>query len=109
MLKFGFNSDQQKEMIETTMKQANVQPTLHLFNEYLTILKIEGHDTEAQRVVDEDMMKTMKIEPNDHHRLSVHHPRHLFLFHSTNCNNIHFRLPATRSIHSTCFETNGRE
>jgi len=65
MLKFGFNSDQQKEMIETTMKQANVQPTLHLFNEYLTILKIEGHDTEAQRVVDEDMMKTMKIEPND--------------------------------------------
>ena len=46
------------------MKAANVQPDLTLYNRYLAGLKMEGKDTEAQRVVDEDMRITMAIEPN---------------------------------------------
>ena len=57
MMNFCSNSHQQRKMMDESMKQANLKPTVIAYTTLLRTLRIEGDDHNAHRVMQIEMVK----------------------------------------------------
>ena len=63
MLPTCYDSEQMKEVMDTTMRKVYVVPDVATYTTYVERLMVEGNVSKAQRVVDEEM-KSVGIESN---------------------------------------------
>ena len=74
MLKACYNSEQMKELVDTTMQKVGVAPNVMTYTTYVARLMIEGNVAEeAKRLVKEDMKK-MGVQPNQKTRDTLELP-----------------------------------
>ena len=62
MLKLCTSSDEIREVIDVAMPEAGVKPNVVTYNTLINMLRIEGDDDAAKKVVEE--MKKAKVQPN---------------------------------------------
>ena len=63
MLKLCTSSDEIREVIDVAMLEAGVKPNVVTYNTLIGMLRLEGDDEAAKKVVEE--MKKAKVRPNE--------------------------------------------
>ncbi len=72
MLKFCTSSDEMREVIDIAMPEAGVKPNVVTYSTLIAMLRKEGDDEAAKKVVEE--MKKAKMQPNEKTKEILNYP-----------------------------------
>eukprot|EP00944_MAST-04C_sp_MAST-4C-sp1_P015975 g15975.t1 len=72
MLKTCMSSDEVREVIDVAMPKAGVKPNVFTYNTLIDMLRMEGDDDAAKKVVEE--MKKAKVQPDEYTKEILNSP-----------------------------------